>query len=133
MDKKVILENENITIWYYNSEKIVHHQIHKFLHGKAFQNALTEVAAIFETKGVTKFLSDDRKNTVISQDDMKWLKTVWRPRAIKAGWKYWAIVLPDASVGKMVMEKIINEYFNLGVTLQLFINPDEALKWLESQ
>ncbi len=133
MDKEVILEDENITIWYYNSKKIVHHQIHKSTQGKAFRNALTEVAAIFETKGAKKFLSDDRKNTFISHDDTEWLKNVWRPRVIKAGWKYWAIVLPDAGTGRMVMETIINEYFNLDVTLQLFINPDEALKWLETQ
>jgi hypothetical protein len=133
MDKEVILENENITIWYYNSKKIVHHQFHKFTKGMAFQNALNKTSEIIETKGAIKFLSDDRKNTVISPDDMKWLKTVWRPRVIKAGWKYWAIVLPDADVGRMVMETIINEYFDLGVTLQLFVNSDEALKWLETQ
>jgi hypothetical protein len=133
MDKEIILENENITIWYYNSTKIVHHQFHKLTQGEPFRNALTVVAAIFETKGAAKFLSDDRKNIVISKDDTKWLKTVWRLQAIKAGWKYWAIVLPDASMGRMVMETIINEYFDLGVTLQLFVNPDEALKWLETQ
>jgi hypothetical protein len=132
MDKEIILENENITIWYYNSKKIVHHQIYKFTEGKEFRNALNTIAGIFETKGATKYLSDDRKNTVINRDDMEWLKTEWRPRVTKTGWEYWGIVLPDEFAGKIVMETIINEYFNFDITLQLFINPDEALSWLES-
>ncbi|MBN2401370.1 MAG: hypothetical protein JXN64_03130 [Spirochaetes bacterium] len=133
MEKEVILENENITIWYYNSSKIVHHQIHKFTQGKEFRDALNAVAGTFETKGAVKYLSDDRKNAAFSREDAEWLRTVWRPRVTGTGWKYWAIVLPDENAGRMVMETIISDYFYLGITLQLFVNPEEALKWLESQ
>ncbi len=133
MEKEVILDNENITIWYYNSEKIIHQQFHKLTHGNEFREALIEIAGMFEIRGATKYLSDDRKNTVINREDMEWLKTVWRPRVTKTKWEYWAIVLPDADQGRIVMEKIINEYFSLGITLELFVNPVEALNWLENQ
>jgi hypothetical protein len=132
MEKEVLFTNEKITIWYYNSKKIIHHQIHKYMEGKEFRDAMTQIAVAFETEGATKYLSDDRKSTVISNDDIEWLRNVWRPRVTKTGWRYWAIVLPDAAPGRIVMEKIITDYFTLGITLQLFVNADEALKWLEN-
>jgi hypothetical protein len=132
MDKEIIFENEFLTIWYYNSKKIIHHQFHQFTHGKTFRDGLTEGAATFENKGADKWLSDDRKNPVMKQDDMQWTATVWRPRVINAGLKYRAIVLPESTVGQMAMNKIIKEYTGLGVTIQAFSDPDKALKWLES-
>ncbi|NWF92441.1 MAG: hypothetical protein HXY46_05960 [Syntrophaceae bacterium] len=133
MDKEVVLENEYITVWYYPQKKIVHHEFHKFTSGKTFQDALSAGAAILEKNRAQKWLSDDRKNTVIGKDDMQWTKTVWRPRVIKAGWKYWALVLPEKVIGQMVMKRIIKEYADTGVTVEIFSDPDKAMKWLEAQ
>jgi len=133
MDKELILDNEYITLWYYPQKKIVHHEFHKFAYGKTFQDALSAGAAILEKKGAQKWLSDDRKNTVLGKDDMNWTATVWRPRVIKAGWKYWAIVLPEKILGQMAMKRIIEEYANTGVTVKMFSDPDEAMRWLETQ
>ena len=133
MDKEIILENEYITIWYHNSKKIVHHQFHKFTYGNPFQDGLSEGAAILEKNGAKKWLSDDRQNPVMKQEDMKWTSTVWRPRVIKAGWKYWAIILPEQIAGKMAMKKIVEEYADLGVMVRIFSDSDEALNWLETQ
>jgi hypothetical protein len=133
MDKEVVLENEFITIWYHRDKKVVHHQFHKFTCGKDLHDALSEGVAILEKNGARKWLSDDRKNTVIGKEDMEWTATVWRPRVIKAGWKYWALVLPEKIVGQMVMKRIVKEYADTGVTVELFSDPEEAMKWLEAQ
>jgi hypothetical protein len=133
MDKEVILENEFTTVFFYPTTKIIHHQFHKFTHGEEFRNALMKGTAIFENNRANKWLSDDRKNPVMKQEDMTWTKTEWRPEIIKAGLKYWAIVLPESTVGQMAINKIVKEYKNLGVTLQLFTDPDEALMWLKTK
>ena len=133
MNKELILDNEYITLWYYPQKKIVHHEFHKFSYGKTLHDALSAGAALLEEKGAQKWLSDDRKNTSLSKDDLNWTATVWRPRVIKAGWKYWAIVLPEKILGQMVMKRIIEEYANTGVTVKLFSDTDEAMRWLESQ
>ena len=49
-----------------------------------------------------------------------------------AGWKYWAIVMPDKIVGKMNMKRFIEDYSEKGLTIDIFSDPDEALAWLES-
>jgi len=133
MDKEVILDNEHMTMWYYPRKKIVHHQFHKFTYGKTLRDGLSAGAVMLEEKGAQKWLSDDRKNTGLGKDDMDWTATVWRPRVIKAGWKYWALVLPEKIIGQMNMKRIIAEYANTGVTVQVFSNPDEAMTWLEAQ
>ena len=56
---------------------------------------------------------------------------VWSKRAIAAGWKYWAIVMPDAALGKANMRRFIREYADQGVTVQIFGSPEEALEWLK--
>jgi hypothetical protein len=133
MDKEVVFDNECITTWYYHQKKIVHHEFHKFAHGKTLQDGLSKGAAILEKNKAQKWLSDDRKISVIGIDDTKWTATVWRPRVIKAGWKYWALVLPEKAVGQMVMKRIIKEYAETGVTVEIFSDPYKAMKWLEAQ
>ena len=129
----MILDNEFMTLWYHPDKKIIHHEFHKFTQGETLRDCLSAGAEQMEFKGAQKWLSDDRKNTVVGEDDMKWTSTVWRPRVIKAGWKYWALVLPEKTIGKMNMNRIIKDYGETGVTVQAFSDPDEALKWLEAQ
>ena len=133
MDKELILDNEYMTVWYYPQKKIVYHQMHKFTYGQALRDGLSAGAAILEEKGAQKWLSDDRKNVSLDKDDRNWTATVWRPRVIKAGWRYWALVLPEKIIGQMVMKGIIEEYANTGVTVKMFSDPDEAMRWLEAQ
>jgi len=133
MDKELILDNEYMTVCYYPNKKIVSHEFHKFTYGKTLQDGLSAGAAILEEKGAQKWLADQRKKTGSDKDDMNWTSTVWRPRVIKAGLKYWAIVLPEKILGQMVMKRIIEEYANTGVKVQMFNNPDEAMRWLEAQ
>ena len=33
--KITVMENEFVTVWYHADKKIVHHQFHKFIHGKS--------------------------------------------------------------------------------------------------
>ncbi len=133
MPKTTVLDNTYATVWYHPEKKIVHHQIHKFLFGPAFREVLTTGAELIEKHGAKKYLSDDRGNSVVSKEDGEWGNTVWAPRVLKAGWKYWAIVMPEKVIGQMNMKQFAQWYGERGVTVQVFDNPDAALKWLESQ
>jgi hypothetical protein len=133
MEKEIVVDNEFITLWYYPETKIIHHQFHKFAHGQTFRDALAAGAESLKKNMAQKWLSDDRKNTVVNEEDLQWTSTVWRPMVTNAGWKYWAIVLPEKAVGKMNMNRIIEDYANTGVTVQVFRDPDDGLKWLKDQ
>ncbi len=133
-DKEVIINNKFVTLWYYSSAKIVHHEFHKFVTGgEIVREVFNAGAELFEKYGAEKWLSDDRENRVLTKEDTEWTQNVWRPRVLKAGWKYWAIILPENYVGKMVMNNILASYTRLGVTTRIFADPDEALNWLKAQ
>ena len=133
MEKKVILDNEFMTLWYHPDKKIIHHEFHKFTQGETLRDCLSAGAEQMEFKGAQKWLSDDRKNTVVGEDDMKWTSTVWRPRVIKAGWKYWALVLPEKVLGERSMKRLADDMRGFGVEVYLCNDSDQGLKWLKSQ
>lgn len=132
MATTTILDNEFVTMWYYPEDKIIHHQFHKFMFGQPFRDALNAGAEIFEKYGANKWLSDDRNNNAIPPDDAEWSKQTWTPRVMKAGWKYWALIMPEKAIGAMNMQRFVKDFSERGLTVKIFSNPDEALQWLKS-
>jgi hypothetical protein len=133
MSKVTLLDTEYVTLWYHPETKIVHHQFHRYIYGQKFRDVLETGLEFFKEKGATKWLSDDRENSALPAEDGEWGMTDWNPRMVAAGWKHWAIVLPKKNIGQMNMQQFIDELAPLGLTAQVFSDPDEALKWLESQ
>jgi hypothetical protein len=133
MEKITILDNEYVTVWYHPEKKIVHHQFHKFLYGEPLREALTEGTNALKEYGAQKWLSDDRQNSALPAEDMEWATTEWFPKTKAAGWKYWAIVLPEKVVGQLNMKRIAKNHTEQGVITEFFTKPDEAMAWLEQQ
>ena len=131
MAKVTILDTPVVTLWYHPDKKIVHHQIHKFVSGPLFRQFLTAGTEALEKFRATKWLSDDRANSVLAQDDLEWSHRTWFPRTARAGWKYWAIVQPGKVLAQAAMERLVKEYSAQGVTAQFFTDVEQATRWLE--
>jgi hypothetical protein len=129
---RIILANEFATLAYHVQPKIVHHTFHKPVTSAAFREVLTSGVEFLENRSARKWLSDDRGNGALHPEDGKWAMEVWSKRAIAAGWTYWAIVMPDAALGKANMRRFIREYGDQGVTVNIFGTPEEALVWLKN-
>ena len=127
-----IIDNEYATLWYHPESKIVHHQFHQPIGGQAFRDVLNKGLEAFQEFGAQKWLSDDRGNSALSPEDSDWSINNWAPRVIAAGWKYWAIVMPAKVIGQMNMQRFIKTYGDQGVTVQIFSDLDEAMRWLEA-
>jgi hypothetical protein len=132
MSKIIIEDNAFATLWYHPEKKIVHHEFHKFFYGDAFHAFLLKGTETMKKNGAKKWLSDDRKYPVLRNEDMTWALANWFPQTVQAGWKYWAIVQPEAIIAKMNMEKVAETYAQAGIIAKHFSTPDEAQKWLES-
>ena len=131
MPATTVIDNDFFTMWYYPEDKIVHHKVHKFIWGQALQDMLSKGAEIFEKNSAKKWLSDDRTNGAISPEDQEWAQKAWFPRVKNAGWKYWALVMPEKVIGQLNMKHFVQTYADQGVTVQVFADPDLALKWLK--
>ena len=131
MSQTTISKTDYATLWYYPEDKIVHHQFHKFIHGDEFRQVLEKGLEVFKENDAHKWLSDDQGNSTLTSADTEWAQQDWFPRVFAAGWKFWAIVMPDKVVGKMNMQHFIEAYSTQGLTIDIFDDPDLALKWLE--
>jgi hypothetical protein len=130
MRRETVVETPFASLWYYPAERIVHHQIHKFIYGEAFRGLLMKGAEVLKAKGATKWVSDDRNNGALRSEDKAWADTSWQPLVIRAGWKTWAIVLPETVIGQMNIRRIVRENEKLSLEVQLFTSPEEALAWI---
>jgi hypothetical protein len=132
MQKQTVFDKEYASLYYYPEHKIVHHVFHKFIYGDEFRQVLDKGIELFQQYGANKWLSDDRSNSALPTDDLTWGLEDWAPRVFKAGWKYWAILMPDKVAGQMSMNRIMKRYIDQGLVMQVFSDTDEALQWLES-
>ena len=133
MAKETCLDNEFITIWYHADKGMVHHQWHKFLQGPKMREAFLKGTELLSKNKGTKWLSDDRNYPVLTGDDSKWAEVIWFPKTVKAGWKHWAIVMPEKPIGQININQFVKKYAAAGINAQMFDDLDEAMKWLESQ
>jgi hypothetical protein len=132
MPKNQIMDNEFATLWYDTEKKIIHHQIKKWIKGDELKKLFNKGYDVLKQNNAQKWLSDDRNNSVLGPEDEKWAREDWFVRMLQAGWKYWAVVLPEKTVGQMNIKRFSDDYAKAGVNAKLFSNPDEALKWLEN-
>jgi len=125
-----IIENEYATLVYHPDEKIVHHTFLKPIGGEEFRNVLDTGAKTLKDNKASKWLSDDRANMAMSSEDTAWSKENWFPRAVRAGWKYWALVVPQDIMGRMNMKEFVDSYLDQGLRIMVFSKPEKAMEWL---
>ncbi len=126
-----ILKNDQITVYFHEEDKIIHHVCHKQISGQPYRDAFFAGTDTLIKYKAIKWLSDDRMNPMVCPDDQKWLAEVWTPKILQAGWKYWGLVMPQEALGQMRMTLACQIYSKLGVTLNTFEDPIKALVWLK--
>ncbi len=133
MSKITLYDSAYITVEYWEDKKLIYHTIHQQISGQLemFKEALNAGTAALEKYQVHKWLSDDRKNDPLTQAGNEWSFTDWQPRTLKAGWKYWAAVVPQDLVAAGTLMPVIEELFKLGLRMMVFTNVEDAIVWLD--
>src|SRR4051812_19118379 len=127
---QVVIDDDWSTLLYHPRPKIVHHEMRRVIQGEQFHQLLERGLALLVEHGACKWLSANRGQGPLTQADSIWAQTVWAPRAIAAGWRYWAVVMPERIIGQMSMTHMIKTYAQKGVTVSTFSEPEAAMKWL---
>lgn len=129
MSDRIIFEND-IAILRFHDEGIVHHEFKQRAIGQPFRDILQRGLTQLQASRATKWLSDDRKHTILDEADEAWAKGEWFPKAAAAGWKYWAVVNPTKAVGQMQTARHAKFFEVGGIKVAAFSTPEEALAWL---
>ncbi len=133
MSNVTLYDSEYITIQYLADKKVIYHVVHKPIGGQDLRDALNAGTAALVKYGACKWLSDDRKNGPLPPEDVEWGDKDWNPRTIKAGWKYWALVVPREVIAAGAMAPVIHHLYELGLCMMVFSNPEEAMEWLDEK
>ena len=131
--REVIVDNEYATLVYYPELKIIHHVLHKPVPGQEFRSTLNAGAEALQKYEATKWLSDDRGNGPMAQEELDWANTDWFPRVAQAGWKFWALVVPESMMARFALKEAVDNVYEVGVRIMAFTEPDEAMDWLTGQ
>ena len=132
MQKETIIDTELATLWYYPKEKIVHHKFHKYIYGDALHQILEAGVDLLIKNRACKWLSDDRNSAAMTKADSEWSAQEWRPKAIKSGWRYWAVIVPRSVTGKMSYNLLAERYKETVVEMKFFEDTKSGLIWLSS-
>ena len=130
MEPIIIVSNDRITVEYLPDHKTIYHTVHKPIHGEALREVMYAGADYLEQNGVTKWLSDDRKNGAIPEEDAAWGKE-WNQHMIDCGWKYWANVIPAELHAAGSLQPAIEDLYARGLRMNVFTSVEQALEWLD--
>ncbi len=133
MPPVIILDTEYITVEYLPDQKIIRQTVHKPIGDKLLKQALTAGSDALIKYGAQKWLSDDRKNGPVSREVVEWGLQGWAQRTIGAGWKYWADVVPETLAAAGTMLPVIDAFFQMGLQMMVFTDPEQAKQWLDSK
>jgi len=88
-----------------------------------------EVRALTEHK-CSRLLADCRRQKVLNPTDQDWGDREWLPRAIEAGLKRFAIVLPTSVLASMNIQERLGKVPETVLRVGYFETVDEARAWL---
>ena len=131
MPDVIIIENEYITIKYLPERKMIYHTVHQPISGQVLRDSLMTGFDALQQYGISKWLSDDRNNGPMSDEDRDWGNEHINRRSMEAGWKYWALVVPQEVVAAGSMTPTMEAMHQLGLRMMVFADLESAFEWLD--
>jgi hypothetical protein len=131
--RETIIQTPRMSLYYHPTDKIVHHEMHNYPGLELLQEVLMKGLELLREHGASRWLSDDRNGGALPKSHHEWGDQVWAPQAIKAGWKYWGLVLESHLLHAANMHKLVQLYAAQGVTVEVFGDTDSAYRWLRRQ
>lgn len=127
----VLIDNEYVTLYYHEDKGMIHHVYKLGIGGDYLKEALNTGTDVLAEKGLTKWLSDNRAIEGVTDEEAAWIDTEWLPRTVEAGWKYWALVVPETQLARINMFQFVTSFSERGIKVRVYSDPDEAMAWLE--
>lgn len=130
--KKIILDTDYAEISYDAELKLGKIEWKKKTSTEEYQYAFITLLEYAKSNPTYNFLSDIRKQSVVSPENRKWFEAEMLPRAIEAGLKRAAVVFDGNVFKKYYINMIIQVTNKFGLPMKVFNSEQEALGWFKS-
>jgi hypothetical protein len=130
--KKIILDTDYAEISYDAELKLGRIEWKKKTTTEEYQYAFITLLEYAKNHPSDNFLSDIRKQSVVSPENRKWFESEMLPRAIEAGLKRAAVVFDGNVFKKYYINMIIQVTNKFGLPMKVFSSEEDALAWFNS-
>ncbi len=118
----------HLKVWWDEEKRTVHADFTGFAKGEKLRNGLDHVLNLIRTKNARLYLPNLREFAPTDKADQEWFYADWMPRAVKAGLKRMAVVMPEKVVAQMSVRNVMENV--QGVETMTFSNERQASDWL---
>lgn len=123
-------KSTNAEVTWSAEHRVVVKRFTGFIRGQELRGAFNAGHDKMQATGGIKWLSDNRGLPVYADEDIAWINQEWFPKMLKIGWRYWALVEPESTIGKWTM-KNFQFFTDQGIKMNVFSSVEEGLIWLE--
>ncbi|NUU59929.1 hypothetical protein [Paenibacillus agri] len=130
-----VFKTDSATVSWNEKAKAVHVEFNTYVHSDQLRAICDKAMELQQEKGAQRMISDNRKLSVISQEDQKWISTVHNQRIQDSGIKFVAIIMPEKTLGKMSMKRVVASsvaFDDIKTVFESFESVEEAEEWLNS-
>ena len=104
------------------------------LEKEEFQLRANEITVLLKKHGINKVLNNTSKLEAVTVENQDWTEQVWFPKAIEAGLKHFAFLMPSDIVGEVSMQQTNKKAEeDSPVNIKYFGDEKEAKEWLLKQ
>lgn len=104
-----------------------------YVEGDDARHGLDAGLALFQRKHTSRWLADVRLLGPVRQVDQQWINRDWFPRAIAAGLRFMATVVPKSAIARMSVKQIMSKVNDVDIVNSNFPDLEQARSWLRSQ
>jgi hypothetical protein len=97
-----------------------------------FRRSGEKIIELARQYGCSRLLSDVRTAKVFAVEDQQWLTQDWTPRAMAAGLKYHAIIVPESTLARLGFDAFRSKVTSLGYTMRYFADIEAAKEWFRT-
>ncbi len=102
----------------------------RFVKGDQFRAGLDEGLNLLSANRSANWLADLRDLGTVTKEDQEWSNVDWYPRAILAGIRNMAIIMPRSVLSTMSVKNILTKVQDIDVETRYFDSVDDAQDWL---
>ena len=128
-DDETFLDEPYLSIRWRAIPQILYAEWKGFATSAEFRSALLVGLRAIRERHVRGYVSDARKAKLVTPEDQAWVREVWLPGAVAAGLQRMAMVTAEAGLGKAIVEQVVNDIDQHGISMRKFDSVATATMW----
>lgn len=101
-----------------------------FIDGEELRTGMDKGIELLIKRRSNRWLAEMKNRRVHTEEDQRWIVEDWTPRAVAAGLRYTAFVLPTSVISKMSLKRMSQIVTKRPLEMAYFDDLEEARRWL---